>query len=90
MRIHLWTLGADGGIDIAQAVALGGYQADGVAEDDFAVHAVGLGCRVGEVIANVAHVGGTEQRVADGVQQHVGVAVTQQTEGVVDSNAAHP
>ena len=88
--IHLGTLGTDGGIDVHQMIALCGNQGDGVAEDDLAVHTIGLGRGVWEVIADVAHVCGSQQGVADGMQQHVGIAVTQETLTVFNLDAAHP
>ena len=83
MGVQLRALGTDGGVEVDEAVALLGYQADGLAEDDLAVDTIGLGSGVGEVVADVAHVGGPEQGVADGMQQHVGITVAQQAK-------AHP
>ena len=88
--IHLGALGADGGVDVHQTVAFCGNQGDGVAEDDLAVHAFGLCRGVGEVIADVAHIRCSQQGIADGVQQHVGIAVTQEALTVFDLDAAHP
>ncbi len=42
---------------------------------------------VGEVLADVAHARGPQQRVGDGVGQHVGVGVTLQAAIVLDLHA---
>jgi hypothetical protein len=42
------------------------------------------------MIAYVTHIGGTKQGVANGMYQHVGIAVAQQSEMVLKLNAAHP
>ena len=78
VRIHLGTLGTDGGIDVNELVALGGYELDGLPEDDLTVHAFRFVGGIGPVVAYVAHVGGAEDGVADGVNQHVGIAVAQE------------
>ena len=90
MGIHLRALGTDGGVDIHQPVALRGNEGDGVAQDNLAVHAVGLGRGIWEMIAYVAHVRCTQQGIADGVQQHVGIAMTQEALTVFNLDAAHP
>ena len=43
---------------------------------------------VGEVITDVAHVCRAKQRVTDGVNQYVGIAVPQQSYAVFDTYAA--
>ena len=90
MGIHLRTLGTDGGVDVDQMIAFGGNKVDGLAEENLAVDAVGLGSGIRKVVANVAHIGGTEEGVADGVQQHVSIAVTQQSLTMFYLDAAHP
>jgi len=40
--VHLRTLGTDGSIDVDQLVALGGYQFDGLLQDNLAVHTLCL------------------------------------------------
>ena len=90
MGIHLRALGTDGGVDIHQPVALRGNEGDGVAENDLAVHAVGFGRGIWEMVANVAHVGGAEKGVADSMQQHIGIAVAKEAFTMFQLNAAHP
>ena len=51
---------------------------------------VASGCRIGEVIANVAHVGSSEECVADGMYQHVGIAVAKESQRMFYLDAAHP
>ena len=45
---------------------------------------------VGEVITDIAHIGRAEQGVTDGVNQHVGIAVSQQSCAVFDTYATEP
>ena len=71
-------------------IALGGNQLDGLLQDHLAVHAVGKSGGIGEMIADVAHIGGTQQGIADGVQQHIGITMTQQALTMFDLDAAHP
>ena len=78
MGIHLGALGADGGIDIHEAIALCSYQLDGFLQDDLTVHTIREGGSIREVIANVTHVGSAKQRVTDGMYQHVGIAMSKQ------------
>ena len=42
------------------------------------------------MVADVAETRGAEQGVADGVNEYVGVAVAEKSEGVVDVHAAYP
>jgi hypothetical protein len=42
------------------------------------------------MVAYVAHVGSTQQCIADGVQQHVGIAVAKQSFTMFYLYAAHP
>jgi hypothetical protein len=42
------------------------------------------------MIADVAHVGGSQQGVADGVYEHVGIAMAQQTELMLQADAPNP
>ena len=90
MRIHLRTLGADGGIDIHETIALGGYQLNGLAKDDLAVHAFRLCRGVREVVADVPHVGSPQQGIADSMQQYIGIAVAQKTLRMLYPDTAHP
>jgi len=87
---HFGFLGHDDGVDIAYAVALGVEQLAGAAEEEFAVDVFVLGVVVGEVLADVAQGGGAEEGVADGVEQHVGVGVAEEAEGVGYFDASEP
>ena len=48
-----------------------------------------LGIGIGKVAANIPHGRRPQQRVGDGVQQHIRVGVAQQAQRVVDDHAAH-
>ena len=71
-------------------VAVVGQQGNGPAQQHLAVDVFELGARVGEVVADVAQGGGAEQRVADGVDEDVGVAVAEQSRFVFQADAAEP
>ncbi len=75
--VHLGALSTDGGIDIHQLVTFGSYQLNRFLKDNLTIHSVGLCRGVREVIANIAHVGGTEYSVADSMYQHVGITMPQ-------------
>ena len=65
------------GVDVAKDIALVSQQFHCLFQDNLTVHVQRLVAGVRKVIADVAQVGSTEQRVADGVDEHVGVAVSQ-------------
>ena len=67
--VELGALCAHRGVYVADAVALGGDEVDGLAQQNLTVYVERLGSRVGEVVTYVAHVGGAEQGVADGVDE---------------------
>ena len=90
MRIDFGPFGADGSVYVSEAIAFCGDEFDGFAQQYLAIHVQRVGRRVGEVVANVAHVGSAEQRIADGMNQHIGVAVAEQTQCVVYLYAAQP
>ena len=90
MGIHLRTFGTDGRIDIHQPVTFSGNQFDSLFQNHLTIHPISEGCGIRKVIANIAHVGGSEQGVADGMQQHVGIAVAQQSFTMFDLDTAHP
>lgn len=90
MRIEFGLFGAYGGVDIDHMITFFGNDTDGVAQDDFTVH-VERGIRgVGEMITDVAHVGSAENGVADGVYEHICVAVPQQAQRMGYLDAAQP
>lgn len=65
---HLRRLGDDGGVDVADPIALGANQTDHVAQQRTAVGALEGRIGVGEVLADIARGAGTEQRIAEGMQ----------------------
>ena len=42
------------------------------------------------MITDVTHIGGTQECIADGMDEHIGIAVTQQPVGVLYPDAAQP
>jgi hypothetical protein len=61
-----------------------------VAEQQFAVYAFVARVGVWEVLAYVAKGGGTKEGVADGVEQHIGVGVAEEPQGVGYLDSAEP
>ena len=88
--IDFGALGTNRAIDIAYAIAVCFEQIDGVAEENFAVGTFIFGGGVGKVIADVAEIGRAKESVADGVNEHIGIAVTKESQTVVDAHAAQP
>ena len=60
-------LEGNGAVDVFDVVAFGGDDVDDVGEEAFAVGVFEFVVVVGEVEAYVAHIGGAEESVADGV-----------------------
>lgn len=60
-------------------VALLREEGNRVTEDDLRVHIFCSLRRIGEVIADIAHIGSTKHRVTDGVYQHVCIAMAVET-----------
>ena len=42
------------------------------------------------MVADVAEIGGAEQRIADGVNEHIGIAVAEESECVLNVHTAQP
>ena len=87
---YLGALGADGGVDVDDGVAVVGEELGYVAEEELAVDACIGGVGVGEVAADVAEGCCSEECVADGVDEDVGVAMAEEAEFVGDEYAAEP
>lgn len=90
VRAQLGMLGADGGIHVADAVAVGVQQIGGAAKKYLGVYAAIFLCRVGKLVAYVAEIGGPEEGVAEGMDEHVGIAVAKEPVGVGNTYAAQP
>lgn len=89
--VEFGTLGTDGGIDVANGVASGGDDVEGLAEQNLGVDVLELIAFLGgEVVADVTHVGGAEDGIADGMDEDIGIGVSEQSEGVLYLDAAEP
>lgn len=88
--IDLRTLSADGAVDIAHTITTRSDEICGATKQDFAVDALELCSRIGEVITDVAHIGGAEHGVTDGMNEDVGIAMAEESVGVVYLDAAEP
>ena len=71
------SLGNDGQIHVADAVAFFGYDLDHSSEKPPGVGTFVGGIGVGEVIADVAHGGSAKEGVGEGVEGYVGIAVAE-------------
>ncbi len=91
MRIDFGTFGAHGSVDVADGIAFGGYNLHGTAEQNLTVYVLELIALLGrEMVTYVPHVGGAEQRVADGMYQHVCVTVAKQSLAMVNLYSPKP
>lgn len=88
--IEFRTLCTDGGIDIAYAVVFGCDKLDGASKEDLAVDVLELGSGVRKMIANVSHIGCSEQGITNGVDEHVGIAMAKQAKLMINFYAAKP
>ena len=80
MGIELGLLSTDGGIYVSKGETIGRNEIDGFLQYDLAVHVKRLVAGVRKVIAYVPHIGCSQHRIADGMDEYIGVAVAKQTE----------
>ena len=90
MRIDFGALGCYSRVNITNCIALGGNEFHRPLQKDFAVDALKLCSCVGEMEAYVAHIGSSKQSVTDGVDKHIGIRVTQQTQSMFYLDTAEP
>ncbi len=84
---HARGLGDDGSVDVQDAPAAVGEELRHLAQELAAVDSLETRVGVRKVPADVALASGTQQRVADRVQQHVGIAVAREALVVRDLDA---
>ena len=80
MRVYLWTLGTYGSIDIPKAIALLLQQLHGFSKQYFRIDAISFFCCVGEMEPNISHVCRSEKCIADGMYEHVSIAMSEESE----------
>ena len=90
VRIEFRLLGTNGDIAVAQAVAVFIKQVHHMPQQQTAVDALVLRIRIREMVTDVAQGGGTQQGVAQGMDGHVGIAVSQQAAFPRNVHAAQP
>ena len=78
VRSHLRRLRDDDCIHIADPIALISYQVQHFAQQNAAVDVLELRISVGKVTPYVAEGGRTQQRISDGMQQHVRIGMPKQ------------
>jgi hypothetical protein len=83
-------LSYDGGIDVTDVVSRIPDEFDRTLEDDLAVDIPVLVRSVGEMASKVTESGGAEECITDGVNEDVGIAVSLQSERVLDLYTAYP
>ena len=88
MRRHLRRLRHDGGIDIADGVALCVNQSQHMTQQSTAIGTLEGGVGIGEMPADIAERRGAEQRITERMQQHIAVGVGQQARLVGNLHAA--
>ena len=77
MCFQLRTFSTNGGIDVAYRIAFSCNQFDCLAQQNLTVYVVEVVTVVGEVVTNVAHIGRTQQGIADGMNENIGIAVSE-------------
>ncbi len=90
MRVYLWAFGTDGSINVTHPIALRGNDVNCLSQQYLAVNVKCIRRSVGEMKTDVPHIGGAEQRIADGVDKHVGIAVPKKSEGMRNLYSAEP
>lgn len=88
MRIQFGMLCADGGIDIAYPVTLLRNKFHGLTKKNLAVYAIRLCCCIGKMIADIAHIGGTQKCIANSMNQYICIRMTEQTQRVLQTNSS--
>ena len=88
VRRHLRRLGDDHRVHVIDASARLAHALGAFAHDDHAVHVLELHVAGRVILPDVAERRRAQQRVGDGMRQHVGVAVAFQTDLVRDFHAA--
>ncbi len=89
MGFDLRRFEAEGSVYINNGISLAGNEVFGPFQQDFAVDVFELGGSVGKMIADIAQAGSSQQRIADGMEQYIGIAVAQRTFVVGDFNPAN-
>ena len=90
MGVELWSLRSNGRINVAYRVALLLEKLGSAAQQDFAVDIQELIGVVGELVADIAQVGGAEQGIADCVYEHIGIGVPCQAILIRDLHTTYP
>lgn len=75
-RSQLGTLSRNCGVDIADTVTFLSQQLSNMSQQFEAADTFVPRVGVGEMLSNVAEGSGTEQSIANGMQKHIGIAVT--------------
>ena len=88
MRRHPRLLGDDGGVEVHHLEIERSQFLGDVAQQAAAVGPFEFRIGIGIVLADVAEAGGAQQRIADGVQQHIGVGMAIEPFLVLDLDAA--
>ena len=79
-----------GNMDVAYFVTSLPDEPNGIAQQYLAVDVFILRRRIGKVKADVAHCRRSQKGIAHGMNQHIGIGVSQQAKRVVDAYAAQP
>jgi hypothetical protein len=88
MRIQLWLLGDESGIDVDDFALANGDKPGGFFEEGFAGNAAPARVGIGKEMADVRLAERTQYGVANGVHENVGVGMAIEAFGVRDFHAA--
>ena len=88
MGFQLGALGADGSIDIAYTVTFGGDELHCTCQENFTVDILEFPCGIGEMVSYVAHMCSTQECVADGMDEYIGIRVTEESAVVLKANTS--
>lgn len=88
--VEPWALGTDRTVDVAHAPSIGGDDCNRLPKEYLAVDPLKFCACVGEVIADVAHIGGTEEGIANCMDEYVGIAMPQKAMAVGNAYATEP
>ena len=90
VRIEFGLFATDCSIDIAHTEAVLAEQSYHLRQETLAVNTLVLWVVIREMVAYVAETCRTKQRIADGVDKHIGVTVPQEAEASLNLDAAEP
>ena len=90
MRIELRAFSRHRDVGIAQAIALCRDQRHGLPKQNLRIDVLVFARRIGEMIPDVAHIRRAQQRIAQRMDQHVGIRMAQQAQRMLNLDTSEP